>query len=203
MVYRVQLTYDEFIDIFDLKYIPTTSIGYTLLPGKYDFIDTDYLSKSLLPKELKKIITFDDIGLKLSLTTIKTMKFSKKQSFTLLGFIESRSGELCVIPGFIQLIPGSYKSDKPVNIPGIDKVHLKCGCIQGSLVNGTREPILYSFALSSPPGHKIYKKPIIKLLKKLNKPLLSQITFYLEDNDHKLCDVNGETISFTCQLNKV
>ena len=32
---------------------------------------------------------------------------------------------------------------------GVDKVHLKADCVQGSIVNGIREPILYSFALSS------------------------------------------------------
>ena len=55
------------------------------------------------------------------------------------------------------MIAGSYKSHRPINITGIDKVHLKCDCFQGSIVNGVREPFLYSFALSSPPGHKLYE----------------------------------------------
>ena len=59
---------------------------------------------------------------------------------------------------------------------------MKCDCIQGSIVNGTREPILYSFALSFPPGHKIFNQPIVKLFKKVNKSVLSHITFYLEDD---------------------
>ena len=104
---------------------------------------------------------------------------------------------------FYQILPGSYKSDKPINITAIDEFHLKCDCIQGSIVNGTREPILYSFALSSPTGHKIYKEPRLKLFKKVNKSVLSLITFYSEDDDHKPVDFNGETISFTCQLYKI
>ena len=102
------------------------------------------------------------------------------------------------------MIAGSYKSDRPVSITGIDKTHLKCDCIQSSIVNGIREPILYRFALSSPPGHKIYKEPRIKLFKKLKKSeksVLSHITFYFEDDDHKPVDFHAETISFTCQLN--
>ena len=101
------------------------------------------------------------------------------------------------------MIAGSYRSDKPKNITGIDKVHLKCDCIQGSIVNGIREPILFSFALSSPPGHKIYKEPRFKLFKKVNKLVLSHITFYFGDDDHKPVDFNNETISFTCQLIKI
>ena len=101
------------------------------------------------------------------------------------------------------MIAGSYKSDKPIKITGIDKVHLKCDCIQGSIVNGIREPILYSFALSSPPGYKIHEEPRVKLFKKINKSVLSHITFYFEDDDQKAVDFNGETISFTCQLIKI
>ena len=101
------------------------------------------------------------------------------------------------------MIAGSYKSDKPINITGIDKIHLKCDCIQGSIVNGVREPILFSFALSSPPGHKTYKEPRVKLFKKINKSVLSHITFYFEDDDYKPVDFHNEMISFTCQLIKI
>ena len=104
---------------------------------------------------------------------------------------------------FCQLIAGSYKSEKHINITGIDKIHLKCDCIQGSIVNVIREPIFYSFALSSPPGHKIYKEPRIKPFTKENKSVLYHITFYFEDDDHKPVDFHAETLSFTCQLVKI
>ena len=53
MVYRFQLTHDEIIDILDLKYIPTTTIGYTLPPVIFEFIDISLMLKSLLPNEVK------------------------------------------------------------------------------------------------------------------------------------------------------
>ena len=101
------------------------------------------------------------------------------------------------------MIAGSYKSDGPINNTGNDKIHMKCDCIQGSIVNGIREPILYSLALSSPPGHKIYKEPRVKFLKKLKKSVPSLITFYFKGDDHKPIDLIGETVSFTCQLIKI
>ena len=52
------------------------------------------------------------------------------------------------------------------------------------------------------PVIKIYKEPKIKFFKK-NKRVLSHITFYLEDDDCKSVNCNGETISFTCQLIKI
>ena len=100
------------------------------------------------------------------------------------------------------MIAGSYKSEKPNNLTGNDELQLKGDCINGSIINCIRQPILYSFALGSPPGHKIYKEPRVKIFKKVNKPVLSQIPFYLEDDDNKLVDFNGETISCTCQLSK-
>ena len=75
--------------------------------------------------------------------------------------------------------------------------------LNGSIVNGIREPILHSFALDQPTGHKIYKQPRVKLFKEVNESVLSLITLYLEDDDHKPVGFNGETISFTCQLIKI
>ena len=170
MTYRFQLTYGEIIDILDLKYIPTTTIGYTLPPGMYEIIDINFMLKSLLPKDVKVNITNYDIKLKSNLTTNKTNKFTKKSFFDIiLGFTQSQSGELGDIEGFVQLIPGTYRSDKPINITGIDKVQSKYYCIDGSNVNGTREPIIYSVGLTSPPGHEIQNQPKIKLFKKINK----------------------------------
>ena len=91
---------------------------------------------------------------------------------------------------------------KKINITGLNKVHLKCDCIDGSIVNGTREPILYSSALDQPPGHKIYKEPRINFFRKINKRVLSRLTFYPEDDDYRPVDFKNETVSFTCQLKK-
>ena len=204
LVYRMQLTYNEIIDILDLEYIPTKRIGYSLNPGIYEVDDLNNTLKYILPDIVKVSVTIDDIRLKTNLKINQTLIFTEKSFFyTILGFTQSRSSSLDDIDGFYQLIAGSYKSDRPINITAIDKVHLESDCIQGSIVNGIREPIFYSFALSSPPGHKIYKEPKVKLFKKINKSVLSHITFYLEDDDYKPVDFHGETLSFTCQLIKI
>ena len=204
MVYRFQLTYDEIIDILDLKYIPTKRMGYSIEPNIYDIVDLNKTLKIILPNNIKINVSIDERKYKTNLEINQTLIFTNKNFFyTILGFTQSRSYPLDDIEGFYQLIPGSYKSDKPINITGIDKVHLKCNCIDGSIVNGVREPILYSFALDQPPGYKIYKEPKVKLFKKINKSVLSHITLYFEDDDYKPVDFNNETISFTCQLIKI
>ena len=160
--------------------------------------------KSLLPNEVNVKITIDGNGLRSNSTTNRLNRFTKKIDFLYCFRIYSiPSGPLGGIEGFIQLIPVKYKSDIPINITAIDKIHLKSDCINGSIVNGVRLPILFSFALDKPSVHKIYKKPRTKYFKKINEPVLRHIRFFLEDDDHMPVDFNGETISFTCHLNKI
>ena len=167
MVYRFQLTYDEIIDILDLKFIPTKRMGYSIQPNIYNVVDLNKTLKNILPDNVKINISIDERKYKSDLETNQTLIFTNKSFFyTILGFTQSHQGPLNDIEGFHQILPGSYKSDKPINITGIDKVHLQCNVVDGSIVNGIREPLLYSFAPDQPLGHKIYKEPKVKLLKK-------------------------------------
>ena len=167
LVYRMRLSYDEIMDILDLKYIPTKRMGYSIEPNLYNVVDLNKTLKNILPNNVKIDITIDERKYKTDIKINQTLIFTNKSFFyTILGFTQSHQGPLNDIEGFYQILPGSYKSDKPINITGIDKVHLKCNVVNGSIVNGVREPILYSFALDQPPGHKIYKEPKVKLFKK-------------------------------------
>ena len=156
------------------------------------------------PDNVKISVSNDDISIKSNSKSNQTLIFTEKSLFcTVLGFTRSHSFALDDIHGFYQLIAGSYRSEKPIKIKAIEKIHLKCDCIQGSIVNGIREHILYRFALDKPPDHKIKKEPRNKLFRKLIKPVLSHMMFYLEDDDHKPVDFNNETVSFICQLIKI
>ena len=126
MHYGMELTHNEIVDILDVEYIAGSTEGYTLPPGVHEITDINLMLESLLPKQVKVKITIDDIRLKTDLTINTTIRFTKKSFFcTILGPTESHSGVLCNISGFVQLIPGSYKSDKPTHITGIDKVTVK------------------------------------------------------------------------------
>ena len=117
-------------------------------------VDLNTTLKHNLPKNVKVTVTIGDIRLKSSLEVNQTTFITKKSFlYTIIGFTRSNSYPLHDIDGFFQLIAGVYKSERPIKITGIDKIHLNCDCIEGSILNGTRETILYSFDLSSPPGH--------------------------------------------------
>ena len=91
----MQLTDDQILDIIDIKYIGSKTVGYTLLPGIYEISVLNLMLKSLLPNEVKTKITIDDIRLRSNLTTNKTIKFPKKLFFyTVIGVTRSHSGPL-------------------------------------------------------------------------------------------------------------
>ena len=115
------------------------------------------------------------------------------------------NSELNTLLGFTnkEYPAGIHRSEKPGMITTTDKVHLKCDCVDGSIVNGIREQILFSFNFSAPPGYKTIKEPNIILNKKINKTRLDSIQFSLEDSNHNPVDFNGETLTFTIQIIKI
>ena len=60
LVYGMKLTYDEIIDVLDIKYIPTKRSGYSLNPGIYEIVDLNSTLKHILPDNVKVNITIDD-----------------------------------------------------------------------------------------------------------------------------------------------
>ena len=97
---------------------------------------------------------------------------------------------------------GVYTIEKCLNLSTIDKIHLKCDVINGS-VNGIREPILFSFVLDEPSGYKVFCQPETIHYKKLNKSVLNNITFYLDVDNQKEVNFNGKLLTFTLQMIKI
>ena len=106
---------------------------------------------------MKVSITSDDSRLRSKLNINQTLIFTKKSFFyTMLGF--TQSGSLKDTADFSHFIAGFYKTEKIFNITSVDKVHLKTDGIDGSIVNGVREPTLYNFTPVKLSGHKIFNK---------------------------------------------
>ena len=81
--------------------------------------------------------------------------------------------------------PGVYTSVKHLNLSTKIGNHLKCDVVEGSVVNGIREPKLFSFVLDKPRGYEIFSEPETVCYKKTNKSVLKKINFYLEDDNHE------------------
>ena len=61
---------------------------------------------------------------------------------------------------------------------------MTCDVFDGNLVNGIREPILFSFVLDKLAGYKIFCELETLHSKLLNKSALNAIKSYIEDDNH-------------------
>ena len=189
----IKLVLDEYNSSF---------VTYELDPGIYTFKDLSEALFNILQSEYPEPsnvidIGFDDITMKTKLVVrsgIIAIRFDEKSFFSnILGFT----------PGWDYKHYNKYTSQKVVNLGSTNKIHLKCDCIDGSVLNGIRQPILFSFVLDKLPGYKVFCEPDTIHYKKINKSVLNTITFYLEDDNDKEVDFNQETLTFTLQMIKI
>ena len=139
---RINQNIKDKTNILDLHGIGSVSncLGIEIPPGAYELIDIYNVIQqepiiscgSLLDSDLKYNIEADTISMKSVLTTSYSIYFNSELN-TLLGFTNK---------GYSA---GTHKSEKPVIITTTDKVHLKCDCVDGSIVKGIREQLLFSF----------------------------------------------------------
>ena len=188
----IRLVLDEYNSSF---------ITYELQPGIhtlnsktfYNILQLEYPESS---GEI--VIEYDEISIKIKLYSrsgIIATRFDLKKSFfsTILGFT----------PGWDYKHYNEYTSQKIVNLSDTNKIHLKCDVIDGSVVNGMRQPKLYSFVLDKKPGYKVFSEPETIHFKKLNISVLNTITFHLEDDNNEKVNFNGEALTFTLQMIKI
>ena len=163
----VKLVLDEYNSNF---------ITYELEPGIYSYREISEDLFNILQLEYpssdsKILIRLDDITRKTKLVVgsgIIAIRFDEKSFFhTILGFTA----------GWDYKHYNQYLSQKIVNLSSTNKIHLKCDVIDGSVVDGVRQPILYSFVLDKPSGYKVFCEPETIHYKKINKSILSTITF--------------------------
>ena len=177
-------------------------ITYELEPGIYTFKDISealfniFQSEYLVPSNTI-VIEYDDIKMKTKLEVeagIIAIRFDEKSFFSTI---------LCFNAGWDYKHYNKYISQKIVNLGSTNKIHLKCDIIDGSIVDGFRQPILYSFVLDKKPGYKVFCEPLTIHYKKINKSVLNTITFYLEDDNNKEVNFNGEILTFTILMVKI
>ena len=211
--FRIVVGLDEEVIQLILKEYNSHFITYELTPGIYTIQDiSDAIQTFSGQKEIIEI-EYDDNSMKTKiilkfknnekgLFALGTLRFDDRSFFdTFLGFTpfwdykptnSNRDG-----------IPGVYTSKKILNSSSTNKIHLKCDFIDGSIQDGLRQSILFSFVLDKPSGYKVFCEPEIIHYKKINKSVLNTINFYLEDDNNKEVEFNGETLTFALQMIKI
>ena len=140
-------------------------LTYEFAPGIYSYRDiaeaVSYILQSEYPQSGSEIlIRLDDITRKTKLVVrsgIIAKRFDEKSFFsTILGFT----------PGWDYKHYNQYLSQKIVNLSSTNKIHLKCDAIDGSIQDGVRQPILFSFVLDKRVDIKYFANPKKFIIKK-------------------------------------
>ena len=117
---------------------------YELEPGIYSYREIsealfNFLQLEYPSSDSKILIRLDDITRKTKLVVssgLIAIRFDEKSFFsTILGFTAGWDYEHC----------NQNSSQKNVNLSSTKKIQLKCDVINGSVVDGVNQPIIYSF----------------------------------------------------------
>ena len=164
----VKLALDEYNSSFFTNEIEPGIYSYRENPeGLFNILQIEYPSS-----DSKILFRLDDTTRKTKLVVgsgIIAIRFDGKSFFsTILGFTA----------GWDYKHYNQYLSQKIVNLSSTNKIHLKCDVIDGSVVDGVRQPILYSFVLDKSSGYKVFCEPETIHYKKINESILITLVFF-------------------------
>ena len=167
-----------------------------LQPGNHTFKDVSEALFNILQSEHPDSsnvnnIEYDDITRRTKLVVrdgIIALRFDEKPFFsTILDFTSGWEYEHY----------NKYIGQNIANLSSTNKIHLKCDCINGSIQDGVRQPILLGFVLDKLSGYKVFCEPETIHYKKINKSVLKTIGFFLKEDNNGEVNFNGETLTFT------
>lgn len=158
-----------------------------LAPGSYQLSD--------ISREFKKHNVDLSERLVLRACTIKSpdrINFVSKNNIGgILGF------ERKILPA--NLI---HKSKYDINIFKENDIYIRCSIVSGAFVNGCSTHVLHHFSCKVPPGNKISEVPKNVIYLNLLTPTLKTVTIRLTDQDGKLLNFSGETITVRIHIKR-
>ena len=145
----IKLVLDEYNSSF---------ITYETSTGIYTFKDISEVPFNIL--QLENPGPKNAISIDIHDFTRKT-KLVVRNGIVAIGFYEKSffSTVLGFTPGWDYKHYDEYTSQKVVNLSSTIKIHLKCNVIDGSVVNGSKQPILHSFVSDKKPGYEVFSEP--------------------------------------------
>lgn len=127
------------------------------------------------------------------------IKCSERINFT-------KEGSIAPILGFNKrIIPAhiASESDTKANVLNINAICVECNITTASYKNGRAGHILYQFFPDVPPGYKIVISPSNVIYLPINVNAISNLTVKIVDQEGKLVNFQGETITVGLHLKKI
>ena len=89
---------------------------------------------------------------------------------------------------------GTYFSENVVNIMSITSILIHIDIINGSYVEGSKKPVIYSFYPKVNPGYKIIQKPHNPIYLPIVRKNISTLNVRITDQNNDLLDLRGEEV---------
>ena len=192
-------TYRSFpnIDLLNnqLKVLVNGKWETILIPtGSYDLPD--------ISKEIQRQI--QEKGGKSNMVTLTPNMNTLKCIMTIIGAEVDLRGERSIreVLGFQPEIykTGRNESQKVVNIIRVNSILVHCSVIGQSYLNGSPQPIIYSFFPNALVGEKIVERPNTLIYLPIALDIIPRLTCYLTDQHQKPLDLREEELTVKFHL---
>jgi len=120
--------------------------------------------------------------------------------------LDSNSNSVGSLLGFTQLheVPEGKEatSDHVVDIFKVNAIAIECSIISGSWKNGQPSHIIHQFFPNVSPGYKVIEAPQSVVYLDLQTNILDTVTLRIVDQEGRLVDFRGETITVRLHLKR-
>lgn len=95
---------------------------------------------------------------------------------------------------------GTHEGIKLVNINPVNSILVNCSVIEGSYLNGSQKPILYSFTPNVPPGFRIVEDIYSPVFLPVSDWNIENMKIWLTDQNMNKLNVRGEEVTLRLEL---
>ena len=98
---------------------------------------------------------------------------------------------------------GDHEGPYIVKILKVNQIHVNCNIIEGSYLNGSKAPILYSFFPNVSPGYKVVETPNENIYLPVSQTYIESIRVWLTNQDGEPINLRDEVLSIWLILREV
>jgi len=120
--------------------------------------------------------------------------------------VDMASSRIKTLLGFNpqMLSSGYYEGENPVDIQTVNSILVNCDLINGSFLNGTQSPVVYSFFPYVSPGYKIIENPNNLVYLPISQAgNVNRVRVWLTDQAERQLNIRGETITIRFHIRTV
>jgi len=146
-------------------------------------------------------LTANKNTLKSEMTCIEDVHFEKENSIGgLFGF--NKQVYKATDHSNNAITQKTYTSENVINIISVNTIRVECNVARGSFENGREGHVLHEFFPSVGTGYKIVEVPNTIIYLPVNVRRIDNLTVTLRDQNGRLVNFRGETISLRLHLRK-